>query len=330
MMRIPVSLEEALEKALSGCSPQALERAGAALSQRYRRENPRDIRLAGEDEVMAYAAYRMPATYAAVDAALGYALASLPGFAPPQTLLDAGPGPGTVMWAVCERFPELSGCTLLERDAGMRHMGQALAQDAPWMAVRQADWRQADLLGDWEAPVCDLVTTAYVLNELETGAMLALVRKLWIHTRRLLLLVEPGTPRAHARLMQVRAALLQEGAFLAAPCPHGQPCPLPPDDWCHALCRVERTAWHRAAKDGVLGYEDEKFSYLAFSRSPVVPAVCRVLRRPLLRKGLVQAKLCTPAGLEDAAITRRDKARYRAARDWQPGDGEAPGECTTE
>ena len=102
-MQIPDALQEAIEQVLAPFSPTALSAARDALSRRYRQEDARYNHLAGREEVYAYAAYRMPATYAAVYAAAEHALRSLPACPPLTTLLDAGAGPGTAMWAQRKR-----------------------------------------------------------------------------------------------------------------------------------------------------------------------------------------------------------------------------------
>ncbi len=318
-MQIPMPLQEAVLRALEGYSPAVLAAAGQALSRRYRQEDPGDMRLAGAEEAAAYAVFRMPATYGAVRGALAYALEALPELSTAATLLDAGAGPGTVMWALAEVLPALERCILLEREPRMAALGQKLAQAAPRAAVQAAHWQAADLSAPWEAPVCDIVTAAYVLGELEDEAMLTLALRLWEHTGHALLLVEPGTPRAHGRMLRLRQALLEAGAYLAAPCPHSGACPLPEGDWCHAVQRIDRTGLHRLLKDGALGYEDEKFTYLVFSRTPPCPAAARVLRRPVQRKGVVQARLCTAQGIREVTVSRRDRERYREARDWTQG-----------
>jgi ribosomal protein RSM22 (predicted rRNA methylase) len=92
-------------------------------------------------------------------------------------------------------------------------------------------------------------------------------------------------------------------------------------DWCHFAARVDRTAEHRRLKDGELGYEDEKFSYLAFSKTPAAHAEARIVRHPQVHGGHIRLTLCTPEGLQSPTVTRSKKEAFRAARKAKWGDG---------
>ncbi len=74
-------------------------------------------------------------------------------------------------------------------------------------------------------------------------------------------------------------------------------------------------------KGGELGYEDEKFSYVAVAREPVPAAAARVVRRPLHRPGLVLLETCTASGFETRRVTKRDREAFRAARQAGWGSG---------
>ncbi len=73
-------------------------------------------------------------------------------------------------------------------------------------------------------------------------------------------------------------------------------------------------------KGAELPFEDEKFSYVALTRSPVARRFARVLAQPVVSKVEVSAKLCTADGVEIARVPHRDKTTYARARRWRWGD----------
>ncbi|HVT53058.1 MAG TPA: small ribosomal subunit Rsm22 family protein, partial [Dongiaceae bacterium] len=98
-MQLPPALRQAVDAALDGVPRADLALAQDALSQRYRNE-VRDGRahLADDVAARAYLAARLPATYAAIRAALDAIAERRRDFAP-RSLLDFGAGPGTALWA---------------------------------------------------------------------------------------------------------------------------------------------------------------------------------------------------------------------------------------
>lgn len=92
-------------------------------------------------------------------------------------------------------------------------------------------------------------------------------------------------------------------------------------DWCHFAQRVERTSLHRRLKQGTLGYEDEKFSYLVVAKSSALTPSARIVRHPLIRSGHIQLTLCTPQGLQRQTIRRSQGELYRRARQAEWGGG---------
>jgi ribosomal protein RSM22 (predicted rRNA methylase) len=316
-MELPPALRAAVDRALSGRSAAELAKTAAALSRRYRDER-RDGRLhvASDDEALAYLAVRLPATYAAVRASLAAIAQARPDFAP-STALDIGSGPGTALWAAADCWPALADALLVEASPAFRACGEALARDA---RLPRATWRTADITSAdvtttaLDGAPRDLVTLAYVLNELAPEARPALLRRLWQATADTLLIVEPGTLAGWQRIIAARAALIEAGAHVLAPCPHAHACPLAhvpqkacpgldpvwrpvfrkghattstPPDWCYFAVRVARSRLHRLAKEAELSWEDEKFSYLAVSRRPSPAAAARVVARPRKASGRV-------------------------------------------
>jgi ribosomal protein RSM22 (predicted rRNA methylase) len=143
---------------------------------------------------------------------------------------------------------------------------------------------------------------------------------MWEKTRDVLLVVEPGTPAGYARILALRAQLIAKGAHVIAPCPHDRACPLTPPDWCHFSQRLSRSRAHRQLKGADAPFEDERFIYVALSRTPAAVHSSRVLSQPVITKVAVTSKLCTNDGIKTATAPRRSKAVYAEARRWNWGD----------
>lgn len=316
-MELPILLRRAVDRALSGAPLDELTATAAALSQRYREER-RDgkAHVATDRDVLAYLAVRLPATYAAVRASFAAIAEVRPDFAP-KTALDVGAGPGTAVWAATECWPELADILLVEASPVFRAFGEQLAAE---MQPPHMTWRTSDIAVDEiDGEPRDLVTLAYVLNELEPDDRHQLVERLWPLTADTLVIVEPGTPAGWQRIIAARRQLIESGGHVIAPCPHAKECPLQPPDWCHFARRVARSRLHRQTKAADVPWEDEKFSYVAVSRKPAPASGARVIARPRKASGRVTLKLCRADGSAgDQLFSRRDGELFkRASRsDW--------------
>lgn len=291
--RIPQALREAVQAEAADFKGSELAAATAALSQAYRAGLPARL-----DSALARAAYlvtRLPATFAALSAALR----ELP--FEPESWLDLGAGPGTAAW--------LAACpiTLVE-------------QNEAWQEYAEADWIQADLRRLPDLAPHDLVTICYALNELADRDRARLLDEAWRLARRALLVLEPGTQPGFDIVRAARTQLLVAGAHIHAPCPHAGVCPMAAGDWCHFAVRVERSKEHRLAKGGALSYEDEKYSYALFLKEPAPPAApARILRHPNTQPHVIEFTLCTEsAGIQPARITKKQASLWKRARkaDW--------------
>jgi ribosomal protein RSM22 (predicted rRNA methylase) len=315
---LPVELKTALDTRLHGLSRHDAAERAAIISRTYRDGgNSRAIRT--EADALAYALARMPATYAAVTASLNALREITPHFAP-ASLLDVGAGPGTATWAAAEAFSSLRDFTLMDANSALRALALALFHNSSRLAGIRYSLREARAaLADAEG--ADLVVASYMIGEIDEAERSALAGLLWAKTRDTLLIVEPGTPAGYARIIALRAQLIASGAHVAAPCPHDGQCPLSAPDWCHFTQRLPRSQAHRQIKGAELAFEDEKFAYVALSRTPATRHPARVLAQPEITKVEVTAKLCTADGLVLAKVPRRAKADYAAARRWRWGDG---------
>lgn len=330
MEHLPVELGGALDRACADLPQRELGRAVDKLIARYRDPRPAAQPILGTPTaVAAYAAYRMPATWAAVRQALGALAGRAPGFRP-KTLLDVGGGTGAALWAAAGLFPSLSGATVIDQVQDALQFGRGLAAGSALAAVRDAQWRQGTFAPEEELGGADLVTVSYVLSELAEADQASLIARAALDSRAVAVL-EPGTPDGYRRILAAREALIAAGMTVLAPCAHQAACPLAEvRDWCHFSARVQRSALHRRLKGGDLDHEDEKFSYVVALRAEPTdgadgaapsPAAGRVLRHPVKRKGLVSLQVCTrDDGVVPTLVSKRQGEAYRAARDAEWGD----------
>ena len=319
-MELPPALRQAVDQALDGVSLADLAAAAQRISQRYRAETV-DGRFHISDDLTAraYLATRLPATYAAIRAALEMVADVRPDFAP-TSLLDVGAGPGTALWAARDRWPGIADALLIEGAAPMREWGERLASSS---GITRVEWRSANITAEiGETGGRDIVTLSYVLSELAPDQRRRLVDRLLSLNGDTLIIVEPGTPTGWQRILEARDRLLAAGAHILAPCPHAAACPLVAPDWCHFSRRVARSRLHRQAKGGEVPWEDEKYSFIAVSRRPGKLPLARVIAPAHIRSGQITLKLCTEAG---AAVERhwskRDGEPFKVARRLEWGDG---------
>ncbi|MFP3990946.1 small ribosomal subunit Rsm22 family protein [Streptomyces sp. E11-3] len=319
------TLRAALAGLLDGLPPKQAAQAVERLIANYRGRTPTDAPvLRDRSDVAAYAAYRMPATFEAVCAALDALADAAPAGWSPDSHVDVGGGTGAATWAVSATWSSsVRPVTVLDWAEPALALGRELASANP--LLRDAQWQRSRIGAALSLPSADLVTVSYVLGEL-TEADRGVVVAEAARAGQAVVIVEPGTPEGYARVLAARDQLIAAGLRIAAPCPHGAACPIVPgQDWCHFSARVSRSSLHRQVKGGSLPYEDEKFSYVAATRFDAEPVEARVVRRPQIRKGQVLLDLCTrDPGLARDTVTKRHGSLYRAARDAAWGDGWPP------
>ena len=350
-MELPLDLREAVERAISGERPDRLKKVSQEITRKYKSESGQGRSLVSEDlDASVYSAVRLPATFGAVADALSYVLEFY--HEPVKTVFDVGAGSGAASWAVDEILePEKILC--FEREDAMRKAGMTLMESRESLSEK-ANWIEMDLVrDDFATARADLVVSSYVLNEIAPKDREAVFQKLWDATDGVLLVVEPGTKEGFAVVAQLREYLLGKGAHLApadpatpgaatdpaatgestaagppgakphliAPCQHDGPCRLDKDDWCHFTCRVQRSKLHKQLKDADVPYEDEKYSYIAFSRTPCEErAEARVLRHPYITKGQIDLRICAADAIREKTIRKRDGELFKRAKKCKQGD----------
>ncbi len=314
-MQLPLRLQDAIERQVSKIKVGQLTRAAADLSEKYRNQKPNQS-ISTDEHRLAYAAVRMPATFAAARAVF----AEIHRLVPEMTvnsLLDLGAGPGTAAWAAVDVFEDLNQITLVEKDRGLIRLGKTLAGEHD--ALRSADWQISNLKDLAELPAHDLIICSYSLGEIEGAARILNIA--WRAAQHSIIIIEPGTMKGFELIREMRNELIKAGGHIIAPCPHHQACPMQGADWCHFSQRFDRSSLHRRIKSGALSYEDEKYSYIAAAKNSVNPVKARVIRHPLRHSGHVQIQLCTTDRLQNITVTRSDKETWKRARKVGWGDG---------
>ena len=318
MFDLPPWLRGAIETAVEGQGGRRLGASRIETTERYRAGGTSALAIRSEADVAAYLAARLPATYAAIAAALHQSLLRLPEFNP-QSLLDVGAGPGTASFAACEALPDLKHFTLLDSNLPFLAIAPTLLEASPSAALRAAETKAADMRSR-AGLSADLVIAGYSMIELGASAIPDFVDLLWQSCTGVLLLVEPGTPAGFANILSARAVLIRAGAHIAAPCPAAHPCPIVRPDWCHFSQRLSRSRLHKQVKGADAPFEDERFSYLAVSRPALGPRPSRILAPPVESKAGITFKLCTTEGLAERTVPSRDRAAFRQVRKSGWGD----------
>ena len=274
-MDIPEGLKDSINRLLSENKASNIIENAQTISNRYRKNDGKGKRLlTNESEAVSYVISRMPATYAAVYSVFKQILANYN--EKMTSLLDVGAGTGAGTWAVNE-IENMSQITCLEREKSMSNIGKKLMKNT---ALDNVQWKSYDILQDEIVEKADIVLTSYMINELSEQEREKAVLKLWQATDKLMVVIEPGTPEGFKNILNIRNLIKEQGGYIVAPCCCNDECPIKENDWCAFYARVARSSIHRQAKGGNLGYEDEKFSYIAFSKMPVEITGERILRHP--------------------------------------------------
>lgn len=319
-------LRHALDTVLIDVDQAQIVDAARSLSALYRSgsftDHGRPV-LDRPHNAYAYAAVRMPATYAAVRAALNAARDHVEFL--PRTHFDMGGGTGAAVWAAAAIWPGIASC-VLERSQAAVAVGRELLAQSP---LSPAEWIRGDVNAPW--PVADLVSMSYVLGELPHPVRESVIERA-AAAPGTVVVVEPGTPGGYERILAARDAFIRHGLRIAAPCPHMSGCPMQGSSgWCHFAARVDRAALHRIAKAGTRNYEDEKYAYVVATRSPVNPGGSRVVGRPAYGRNRVDLRLCRRERRIAIEVIRKSAAEYKAARHliwgspWSPMPDQAAG-----
>lgn len=318
-MQLPDTLQSAIEQQISFKSLQSISQASSELTNRYRRGCSEESYVRSDQDRLAYILSRMPATFAVIYRVFEELKERIPGFFP-SSFLDLGAGPGTGLWSARESFPSLTGFNAWEYDEGFINLGRKLGSADS--LLNTADWKRKNFEIDRDFPASDLTLISYAIGEIEEKFWDGFFSSLWEKVKNTLVIIEPGTPVGYKRILKIRDILIQKGAKLIAPCPHANMCPLKEPDWCHFYARIERSSLHRRVKNAALNYEDEKFSYLIFTKNIDTSLFeSRIVRHPQIHKGHVCVSLCTKSKvIVQETFTKKDKEKYKLIKKLSWGD----------
>lgn len=315
METLPLTLSNAIDRELAALPADKLREACFELTQRYQQGQFIKHQLHRQ----AYLAARFPATYGATRDVLRRIE---PFLSSVTRVLDLGAGMGGLAWAAHDSMPKLKSITLFERDVEMLRMGQHLTQNQ--LDPLEISWCRDDITLATSFPDHEVVMLSYVLNELSLKDQIQVLKKAYDSTEKVLVLIEPGTPKGYGNILRARTFLIEQGAHIIAPCSHVASCPLVPafqegKDWCHFRVRIPRGKYHRRAKEGVLPYEDEKYSYLVVSPLQKPSSEDRIIKAPMTKTGHIILDLCAKNGqTERKIIAKSDGDLYTKAqkKDW--------------
>ena len=306
-MNLPLDLKLQLESLLDGYSLKELKNIASSITEQYKNGSGKGNDLiSSELASKVYAVYRLPATYSAFGEALKHTLELYDQNI--DSVIDVGAGSGSASLAVSHLLPNIKNFTLLERNKYMMEIGKTL---------HNFNYINYDLSRDNLDIKAELVMSSYVLNELDQNSRINAINKMWNMTNKMMLIVEPGTPEGFSLIREIRDYLISIGAYVIAPCTHVGICL---NTWCHFSTRVSRSKLHKDLKGGDAPYEDEKYSYIAFSKKETTPCKNRILRHPQINPGFVELEVCTKEGFKRIKYSKKDKELFKKARKSNAGD----------
>ena len=241
-----------------------------------------------------------------------------------STLIDWGCGSGIASRVILSEFKNTFR-TLVLSDVSVpaRHYAAAKAKTHyPSLEIQACSPTEAH-------PEGSLLLVSHVLNELNESSRKQLLR-LALQSREILW-VEPGTHRDSHALLSIREQLLPYFNIIApCPCPVNH-CPMLLSEnqthWCHQfasppLAIQADSNWVRFAQQATIDLRSLPYCYLAMQRNTQklhvynhdsqqpkdIPA--RIIGRPGISKVSARLLACTPQGLQNLEISKREHPDY--------------------
>ena len=238
-----------------------------------------------------------------------------PGEAVARTCVDFGAGTAVASRAWFERFPPQPGdrLVLVERSGNAARYGaeRLRAELGPLAAALSIEIRSTP-----PAEPGALWLLSHVLTELEPEPFEQLLALLGDAAA--VLLVEPGTRTASARLVALRERL-RTALPPVYPCPQRSACPLAdpqryPGEWCHLFAPPAAEAftsnhWRQVSRELDLDLRSLPLSVLFLCREPgpePPPDSLRLLGRPKAEKGRLLLDACGSGEFQRLRLLDRD------------------------
>ena len=298
-----------IDSFLEGYKLNELKEVVASISSLYLEEKKMSV-INNELKAKIYAAFRMPATYKAVSEVLEEVFSRYNPII--KSSLDLGAGLGAASLALSHLKEDIS-YHLYEKESAMRELGKEILEDDKYI------YQSFDIVSDEIKDKYDIVMSSYVLNEINSDKRIEVISKMYEASNDLVVVVEPGTPSGYQIIKEVRDTLLGKGMHIVAPCPHEENCPMKDNDWCHFSTRVQRSKLHKDIKGGEAPFEDEKYSYIVLSKNEVNRCSSRILRHPIINKGMIKLTTCSKEGISNVEI-RKNHPNYKVIKKLKVGD----------
>ena len=240
-----------------------------------------------------------------------------------ESVVDFGGGPGTFLFAI-SKFKTLNKYTNVERSDSFIGIMNVLVEEFLSSSTTHTHVDSISCnylkLGSQDIPTSDLCVFSYTLCERENSPVCL---SDLVEQSNMVLIIEPGTPSGFKNIIQARDKLIEKGFGTIAPCTvSGGFCPLrdSESDWCHFVERVDRSRIQRHLKNGVLGYEYEKYSYLLMSKHPIHTNGKRIISRPNYTKHRVSFDICAEINSHIVITKKENKSKFKIVKKSIRGD----------
>jgi ribosomal protein RSM22 (predicted rRNA methylase) len=240
-----------------------------------------------------------------------------------ESVVDFGGGPGTFLFAL-SKFKTIKNYTNVERSDAFIDILNVLVEEflsssTPHTHVDSINCNYLKLKTK-DIPKNDLCVFSYTFCECD-NSLISLSGL--VENSNMVLIIEPGTPSGFNNIIQARDKLIEKEFVTIAPCTVSNGfCPLrdSESDWCHFVERIDRSRIQRHLKNGVLGYEYEKYSYVLMSKYPIHLDGKRIISRPNYTKHSVSFDICSEKSSHIVVTKRENKNRFRIVKKSIRGD----------